>query len=134
MKDEVVAKGVDGGDGTDTSVGEVESGAEGILEGGDGGVEEVGEKLAAFSKNPAQNPRDGEDKLAVRHVVADACGDPGTDATNPPLVAGGAEVATLAGEGEQFFMTTVRAVEACETGGEVAAAEKGLDGGYGACA
>jgi hypothetical protein len=48
------------------------------------------------------------------------------------LVAGGAEVAALAGEGEQFFVTTVRAVEACEASGEVAAAEKGLDGGDGA--
>jgi hypothetical protein len=47
-------------------------------------------------------------------------------------VAGGAEVAALAGEGEQFFVTTVRALETCETGCEVAAAEKGLDGGYGA--
>jgi hypothetical protein len=49
-------------------------------------------------------------------------------------MAGGAEVAALAGEGEQFFMTTVRAMEAGEAGGEVAAAEKGLDGGYSACA
>jgi len=47
-------------------------------------------------------------------------------------MAGGAEVAALAGEGEQFFVTTVRAVEAGETGCEVAAAEKGLDGGDGA--
>ena len=39
-------------------------------------------------------------------------------------MAGGAEVAALAGEGEQFFVTTVRALEACETGGEVAAAEE----------
>ncbi len=46
-------------------------------------------------------------------------------------MAGGAEVAALAGEGEQFFVTTVWAVETGETGGEVAAAEKGLDGGGG---
>ena len=31
-------------------------------------------------------------------------------------MAGWAEVAALAGEGEQFFVTTVRAVEAGETG------------------
>lgn len=47
-------------------------------------------------------------------------------------MAGGAEVAELAGEGEQFFVTAVRALETRETSCEVAAAEKGLDGGYGA--
>ena len=41
-------------------------------------------------------------------------------------------MAALAGEGEQFFVTAVRALETRETSCEVAAAEKGLDGGYGA--
>ena len=41
-------------------------------------------------------------------------------------------MAALAGEGEQFFVTTVRAVEAGETGCEVGAAEKRFDGGDGA--
>ncbi len=66
--------------------------------------------------------------------MADAGGDPAAGAADAALVAGGAEVAALAGEGEQFFVTTVRAVEAGETGGEVAATEEGLDGGYSACA
>jgi hypothetical protein len=64
--------------------------------------------------------------------MADAGGDPAAGAADAALVAGGAEVAALAGEGEQFFVTTVRAVEAGEAGGEVAAAEEGLDGGYSA--
>ena len=34
---------VDSGDGSDAAVGEAEAGAEGVLEGGGGGVEEVGE-------------------------------------------------------------------------------------------
>ncbi|MFT6379252.1 MAG: hypothetical protein ACJAXZ_000727 [Akkermansiaceae bacterium] len=47
------------------------------------------------------------------------------------MVAGGAEVSALAGEGEEAFVATIRALEAGEAGGEVAAAEKGLDGGDG---
>lgn len=76
VKDEVVAKGMDGGNGTDASVGEVESCAERFLEGGGGGVEQVGEEVAAFAEDAAQNSGDGEDELAVRHIVADAGGDP----------------------------------------------------------
>lgn len=44
-------------------------------------------------------------------------------------MAGGAEVATFAGEGEEAFVAAVRAVEAEEAGGEVAAAEEVADGG-----
>lgn len=94
----------------------------------------MGEERASLAENAAQDSGDGEHELPVRHVVADAGGDPAARATNTALVAGGAEMPALAGEGEQFFVTTVRAVEAGETGGEVAAAEKGLDCGYGACA
>ncbi len=64
--------------------------------------------------------------------MADAGGDPAAGAADAALVAGGAEVAALAGEGEQFFVTTVRAVEAGEAGSEVTTAEEGLDGGDGA--
>ena len=37
----------------------------------------------------------------------------------------------LAGEGEEAFVATIRALESGEAGGEVATAEKGLDGGDG---
>jgi hypothetical protein len=47
------------------------------------------------------------------------------------MVAGGAEVAALAGEGEEAFVATIGALEAGEAGGEVAATEEGLDGGDG---
>lgn len=53
VEDEVVAEGVDGGDGTEFSMGEVETGAEGIAEGFGGGMEEVGEELAAFAEDAA---------------------------------------------------------------------------------
>jgi hypothetical protein len=94
----------------------------------------VGEQVASLTENATQDSGDGEDELPVRDIMAYTGGDPAAGASDTALVAGGAEVAALAGEGEQFFVTTVRAVEAGETGGEVAAAEKGLDCGYGACA
>jgi hypothetical protein len=40
-------------------------------------------------------------------------------------------VAALAGEGEEAFVAAVGALEAGEAGGEVTAAEEGLDGGGG---
>lgn len=95
-------------------------------------MEEVGEELSAFAEDTAQNPGDGEDILAVGHVMADAAGDPCAGTTNAPLVTGGAEVAALAGEGEQFLMAAVRAVESGEACGEIAAAQEGFDGGDGA--
>ena len=61
--------------------------------------------------------------------MADGGGDPTGGLADAALVAGGAEVATLAGEGEEFFVAAVRAVEAEEAGGEVAAAEEVADGG-----
>ena len=42
VEDQVIAEGVDGGDGSEFAVGEIEAGAEGIAEGFGGGVEEVG--------------------------------------------------------------------------------------------
>ena len=53
VEDQVVAEGVDGGDGTEFAVGEIEAGAEGVAEGFGGGVEEVGEELAAFAEDAA---------------------------------------------------------------------------------
>ncbi len=107
---------------------EVESGAEGVLEGVDGGVKENGEELAAFAKDAAQDAWNGEDELAVGDFVADGGGDPVTGGADAALVAGGAEVATLAGEGEESFVAAIRALEPGEAGGEVAAAEEGLNG------
>ncbi len=49
--DEIVAEGVHGGDGTDASVGKIESCAEGVLEGDRSGMEEVGEEVASFAED-----------------------------------------------------------------------------------
>jgi hypothetical protein len=87
--------------------------------------------VAAFAEDSAQDAGDGEDELAVRDFVADGGGDPVAGGADAALVAGGAEVAALAGEGEEAFVAAVKALESGEAGGEVATAEKGLDGGDG---
>lgn len=53
VEDEVVAKGVEGGDGSDAALREIQTGAEGVLEGSGGGVKENGEESAAFAKDAA---------------------------------------------------------------------------------
>jgi hypothetical protein len=131
VEDEVVAEGVDSGDGSDAAVGEAEAGAEGVLEGGGGSVEQVGEEVAAFAEDAAQDLGDGEDELAVGDFVADGGGDPFANGASATLVACGAEVAAFAGEGEEAFVAAVRALETGEAGCEVAATEEGLDGGDG---
>ena len=131
VEDEVVAKGVEGGDGADAALGEIEAGAEGILEGVDGGVKENGEELAAFAEDAAQDAGYGEDELTMGNFVADRGGDPFAGGADATLMAGGAEMASLAGEGEEAFVAAIRALEPGEARGEVATAEEGLDGGDG---
>jgi hypothetical protein len=122
---------VDSGDGPDAALGEAEADPEGVLEGGGGGLEEVGEEVAAFAEDAAEHLGDGEDELAVGDFVADCVGDPLANGAGAALVAGGAEVSALAGEGEEAFVATIGALETGEARGEVAAAEEGLDGGDG---
>jgi hypothetical protein len=129
VEDEVVAESVDGGDGGEFALGEVETGAEGFLEGFGGGFEEEVEEVAAFAEDAVEDFGDGEDELAVRDFVADGGGDPIGGLADTALATGGAEVAALAGEGEKAFVSAVGAVETEEAGGEVTAAEEVADGG-----
>ena len=127
VEKKVVAEGVDGGGGGDASVGEVEADAEGVAEGGCGGIEEKMEEVAAFAEDAAQHSGNGEHELAVRDGMADGVGDPCAGTEGAALVAGGAEVAGLAGEGEEVLVAAVGTEESGEAGGEVAAAEKVFD-------
>ena len=63
--------------------------------------------------------------------MADGGGDPGGGLADAALVAGGAEVAALACEGEEVLVPAIRAAEAEEAGSEVAAAEEIEDHGEG---
>ena len=55
-------------------------------------------------------------------------GDPVAGGADAALVTGWTEVAGLAGEGEEALMAAIGAFEARESGGKIAAAEKGFDG------
>jgi len=89
------------------------------------------EEVAALAEDAAQDAGDGEDELAVWDFVADGGGDPVADGADAPLVAGRAEVAAFAGEGEEALVAAIGALEAGEAGGEVATAEERFDGGSG---
>ena len=91
----------------------------------------MGEQLAAFAEDAAEDARDGENELAVRNRMADGGGDPFAGGTDAALVARGTEMPGFAGEGEEFFVPAIGALEAGEAGGEVAAAEERFDGGGG---
>ena len=106
VEEEVVAKGMDGGGGGDASVGEIEAGAEGVAESVGGGLEEQIEEVAAFAEDAAEHFRDGEDELAMGNGngLADGGGDPCAGLEGAALVAGGAEVAGFAGEGEEVLV------------------------------
>ena len=81
------------------------------------------EEIAAFAEDTAQDFRDGEE-AAVRDFVTDGGGDPLGALADAALVAGGTEVAALAGEDEEAFVSAIGTMESEETGGNVAAAEE----------
>ncbi len=82
MKDEVVAKGVNGSGSGDATVGQTEAYAESVSQAFRGGLEEEMEEVSAFAEDAAQHFWEGEDELAVRDLVADVRGDPSAGPIN----------------------------------------------------
>ena len=68
------------------------------------------------------------------HVEADGVCDPVAHVADAALVAAWAEVPGLAGEGQQFFVAAVGALQAGEPGGEVAAVVELIHHGHGVAA
>ena len=87
----------------------------------------MAKELATLAEDTAQGARHGEHELAVGKVVTDGVCYPVADAADAPLMAGAAEVAGFAGEGEEFFVTAVRALQAGEAGSEIAATVELID-------
>ncbi len=119
--------GEESGNGGELAVGKVEALAEPVAQGLDGHAVEEIEQVAALAEDAAQGTRHGKDELPVGHVMAEGMGNPVAGLAHPALVAGGAEVAALAGEGQQLLVAAIGALEAGESGGEVAAAVEFLD-------
>ena len=90
----------------------------------------MAKELATLAEDTAQGARHGEHELAVREVEAHGVGDPVADPADAALVAAGAEVPCLAGEGEELLVPAVRALQAGEAGGEIAAALELIDDGH----
>ena len=124
MEVQVIAEGLHGGDGSKLSVRQVEPSTHPFAQALDTDVEKVVEELATLAEDAAQGPGHGENELPVRHLEADIVGDPVAQGADAALVATGAEMPGLAGEGEELFVATVGALEPGESGGEIAAAVK----------
>src|SRR5688572_5898995 len=82
---------------------------------------ELSEKRAAVSEERPDELRNGEDILPVRNRPQHATLDPLAVGKHALLMAVRAEVARLAGEGEQQIVTAAAAANACEAAVQVAA-------------
>jgi hypothetical protein len=80
------------------------------------------EELAALAEDAAEGFRHRKHELAVRHLEAEESGDPVAGLADFALMAARAEVARLAGEGEEARVAAVGTLEPRESGGEVSAA------------
>ena len=130
VEHEVVAKGLHGGDCCELPIGEIEADAHPVAQALHGDLEEVVEEFAALAEDAAQRAWHGEDELAVREVEAHGVGNPVADPADAALVAAGAEVAGLAGEGDELLVAATGALQAGEAGGEVAATVELVDDGH----
>ena len=80
------------------------------------------EKFAPFAEDPAEGFRHRKHELPVRHLEAEDARDPVAGLADFALMAARAEVARLAGEGEEALVAAVGTLEPRESGGEVSAA------------
>ena len=87
------------------------------------------EELSSLAKDASQGFGHRKYELPVRHFETDGAGNPLAGLEDFSLVATRTEMAGLAGEGEQFFVSTVRALNAFKSGGEVTAAVELLNNG-----
>jgi hypothetical protein len=88
---------------------------------------ELSEKRAAVSEERPDELRNGEDILPVRNGPQHATLDPFAVGEDALLMAARAEVARLAGEGEQQIVTAAAAADARKAAVQVAALEKALE-------
>ena len=131
MEDEVVAKGVDGGHGSNPALRQVKLDAKYVSDGFNGALKEEADQAPALAKDAAQHLGHGEDELTMGHGVADGARNPLACAPYTPLMTSRAEVALLAGEGQKTLVTTIRTFQAGEAGGQVPTSHEGLDSGLG---
>jgi hypothetical protein len=118
---QVLAKGVDGHDYTGEAVGQVQGGLHVFQQARVGDVAEFLEQGAVETEVRAQHLGDAEGEVTVRDGEQDRLGDQRAEKLDLLLVAGGAEPAAFAGEGQQVFVLAMVAPDAGEAVFEVAA-------------
>ncbi|MEE9567869.1 MAG: hypothetical protein V3W37_00665 [Candidatus Binatia bacterium] len=79
-----------------------------------GALAELSQKFSIESKIGPQHLGDSEDILPMGLGVLDFFGDPFPEHQDPFLVAGGAEITSLAGEGQKNFVLALLAFDAGE--------------------
>jgi hypothetical protein len=72
-----------------------------------GAATETGKKLPVIEKITAKDLRDAENEMPMRDLLEDIHAEPLAEFHKPLLVAGGAEVAALAGKCQEIFMAAV---------------------------
>lgn len=102
-------------------------GAVGLGEQSGDDAAEFSQKRAAVGKERADKPRNDEDVLSVRDGPQHAQLDPLAVGEHALLVAARAEIARLAGEGEQQVVAAAAAADAREAAVQVAALEEALE-------
>jgi len=121
MIGEVVAEGVDGEDDPGPALGEVGLLAQPVLQGMGYEVAEFGEALGFFAEDVAEDSGDGENPVPVWDGQTNLVANVGSCIECAALVAARAAAAPLASEGQQVVVVAVRALDAKEAAGEIAA-------------
>ena len=92
-----------------------------------GRVVKLVEQRSVSLEELTDEPRYGENQMAVGDGGADFIGDEGTLDEGAPLVATRTQAAQLAGEGEEKFVAAVGTMQPGEAGVQIATLEKRLD-------
>jgi hypothetical protein len=93
------------------------------LQGIPGAAAEVGKEFSIIQKVTAEDFRDAEYKMSVRNLLEDVHAQPFPEFHHAFLVAGGAEVAALAGKSKQIFVAAVFAFYTGKTVAQITAIE-----------
>jgi hypothetical protein len=105
-----VAKSLDGNDGARDGIPFRHRLQQKELQGFPGAAAQIREKIPVIQKIPKRDFRDGEDEMPVRNLLEHVGTEPFPEFHHPLLMAGGTEMASLAGEGQKIFMVAIPAL------------------------
>jgi hypothetical protein len=110
VESEEVAKGLDGDDGAGEGILLRHRLLKKELQGFPSAATQIGKKIPVIEKIPAQDFRDAEDDMSVGNLPEHVGTEPFPEFHHPLLMAGGAEMTALAGEGQKIFMVAIPAL------------------------